>query len=133
MIYNATAAEFAVSPESTTLGYVLNFSLDSESFDFDNVEWLTEADSARFKDLNITEEDLPGGFYILNKYTFTDPMKVTGETKYSLLDKENWGSYKDVTKQEFIEFLNQYSDYSPLCKVNYKDNVVTGISEVYLP
>ncbi|MEK4064643.1 MULTISPECIES: M56 family metallopeptidase [unclassified Paenibacillus] len=131
--YNATAADFAVTPESTTLGYVLNFSLDSESFDFDNVEWLTLEDSARFKDLNITEENLPGGFYILNKYTITDLMKVTAETKYSILDQENWGSYKDVTKQEFIEFLNQYSDNSPLCKVTYKDDFVTGISEVYLP
>lgn len=133
VIYNATAGDFAVSPESASLGYVLNFSLDSESFDLDTVEWLTEKDSARFKDLNITEEDLPGGFYILNKYTFTDTMKVNDETKYSLLDRDNWGSYKEVSKQEFIDFLNTFPDYNPLCKVTYRDGLVTGISEVYLP
>lgn len=131
--YNATVEDYAVSPESTSLGYVLNFSLDSESFDLDTVEWLTEEDSDRFEGLNITEEDLPGGFYILNKYNFTDTMKVTAETKYSLIDRDNWGSNKEVSKQEFIDFLNAYSGYNPLCKVTYRDGLVTGITEVYLP
>lgn len=131
--YNATAADFAVSPESTALGYITNFSADSDSLAFDKVEWLTLEDSARFKGLNITEEDLPGGFYILNKYAIPDPFKVNAKTTYTLLDREQAGVTRAVSRQEFIEFVNQDPDHSRLCKMTYRDGYVTGISEVYLP
>jgi len=134
--YAASAKDFAITPESTLLGYVLNLNMNSDSFDFDNVEWLTLKDSARLKNLNINpDEDMPSGFYILNKYTYTDPLKVTGETTYILLDPENGETNKTkiVSKQEFIKYLEQNPDSAALCTITSKDGYVTSIAEKYLP
>lgn len=131
--YEATADDFAITPESALMGYVLNLKLESDSFDFDNIEWLTMEDSARFKGLNINpDEDMPNGFYILNKYTYTDPLEVTDQTRYSIVDA-NVGALKEVSKQEFIEYFKQYTDFLPPCVITKKDGYVTSIAEKYVP
>ncbi|WP_340008858.1 M56 family metallopeptidase [Paenibacillus sp. FSL K6-0276] len=130
----ATAEDFASTPESTLMGYVLNLNMDNHSFDFDNIEWLTMEDSARFKGLNINpDEDMPNGVYILNKYTYTDPLEVTDETRYSIVDTANAGAQKEVSKQEFIEYFKQYTDFVPPCVITTKDGYVTSIAEKYVP
>lgn len=129
----ATADDFANTPESILIGYVFNLSLENHSFDFDNIEWLTMEDSARFKGLNINpDEDMPNGFYILNKYTYTDPLEVTEDTRYSIVDA-NTGALKEVSKQEFIEYFKQYTDFVPTCVITKKDGYVTSIAEKYMP
>ncbi|MEK3660736.1 M56 family metallopeptidase [Paenibacillus sp. FSL F4-0236] len=129
----ATADDFANTPESILIGYVFNLSLENHSFDFDNIEWLTMEDSARFKGLNINpDEDMPNGFYILNKYTYTDPLEVTEDTRYSIVDA-NTGALKEVSKQEFIEYFKQYTDFVPPCVITKKDGYVTSIAEKYMP
>jgi beta-lactamase regulating signal transducer with metallopeptidase domain len=131
--YEATADDFAITPESILMGYVFNLSLENHSFDFDNIEWLTMEDSARFKGLNINpDEDMPSGFYILNKYTYTDPLEVTEDTRYSIVDA-NAGALKEVSKQEFIEYFKQYTDFVPPCVITTKDGYVTSIAEKYIP
>lgn len=130
----ATAADFAITPESTLTGYVLNLKLEENTFDFDNIEWLTLEDSARFKGLNINpDDDMPNGFYILNKYTYTTPYKVTEETKYFLIDMANLGTKKEVSKGEFIAYFAQYKDRMPLCVITFQNEYVTSIAERYLP
>ncbi|MEK3747161.1 M56 family metallopeptidase [Paenibacillus sp. FSL E2-8871] len=129
----ATADDFAITPESILMGYVFNLSLENHSFDFDNIEWLTMEDSARFKGLNINpDEDMPNGFYILNKYTYTDPLEVAEDTRYSIVDA-NAGGLKEVSKQEFIEYFKQYTDFVPPCVITKKDGYVTSIAEKYMP
>ncbi|MEK4295151.1 M56 family metallopeptidase [Paenibacillus sp. FSL R5-0914] len=129
----ATADDFAITPESILMGYVFNLSLENHTFDFDNIEWLTMEDSARFKGLNINpDEDMPNGFYILNKYTYTDPLEVAEDTRYSIVDA-NAGGLKEVSKQEFIEYFKQYTDFVPPCVITKKDGYVTSIAEKYMP
>jgi hypothetical protein len=131
--YEVTADDFAITPESILMGYVFNLSLENHSFDFDNIEWLTMEDSARFKGLNINpDNDMPNGFYILNKYTYTDPLEVTDDTRYSIVDA-NAGALKEVSKQEFIEYFKQYTDFMPPCVITKKDGYVTSIAEKYMP
>jgi hypothetical protein len=131
--YEVTADDFSITPESILMGYVFNLSLENHSFDFDNIEWLTMEDSARFKGLNINpDNDMPNGFYILNKYTYTDPLEVTDDTRYSIVDA-NAGALKEVSKQEFIEYFKQYTDFMPPCVITKKDGYVTSIAEKYMP
>ncbi|MED5019483.1 M56 family metallopeptidase [Paenibacillus chibensis] len=134
--HNATAKEFEITPESTLLGYVLNLSVDDDSFDFDKAEWLTLKDSARFKNLNINPDvDMPGGFYVLNKSTDTEPLKVTAETKYILLDPESGGAdqTKVVSKEAFMDHFKPYPHSGVLCTITSKEGYVTRIAEKYVP
>lgn len=132
--YAATANDFSITPESTLLGYISNLNTDNDYFDFDNIEWLTFEDSARFKGLNINpDEDMPNGFYILNKYIITDRYTVTNETQYTILVPGNTATKKIVSKQQFIEHFKQYSNFVPPSSITVRDGLVTSIREVYVP
>jgi hypothetical protein len=131
--YGATAADFAISPESRLLGYVTGLDMDSDTLNFDQVEWLTLEDADRFAALNIDEEDLPGGFYILNKYQVNDLYKINAETRYELVDRDNPGSMTSVSRQEFIDYFKQYTDFAPPCHITLSDGVVHVITEQYVP
>ncbi|MBT2292592.1 hypothetical protein J7E73_26345 [Paenibacillus albidus] len=126
---SATAADFAVTPESNLLGYISNLGMKDDTFDFDNVEWLTLKDSERLKKLKITPAEMPDGYYILNKYTYKDLYKVIDETQYSIVDIENKGDLRTASKQQFIEYLEQYSGDGPLCIISIRNGVVTGIAQ----
>lgn len=131
--YEATAADFTVAPESSLLGYVTGFAMDSDTLRFDQVEWLTLEDTDRLESLHISKEQMPGGFYILNKYAVDDLYKVTAETEYELIDRENWGSMKSVSKQEFIAYYELFSSFGPPCKITISNDAVHTIREVYVP
>lgn len=131
--YEATAADFAVTPESRLTGYVTGLAMNTDSLNFDQVEWLTLADAERFAALNIKADDLPGGFYILNKYEINDPYKVTPETEYKLVNREQTGTYTSVSKQEFIRYFGQFTDFAPPCTITISKGTVNSITEVYVP
>ncbi|WP_281192354.1 M56 family metallopeptidase [Paenibacillus borealis] len=131
--YGATAADFAITPVSSFLGYVTGLTMDSGTLNLDQVEWLTLEDSGRFAALGITEEDLPGGFYILNKYKINDPYTVTEETEYKLIDRENPGSLQSVSKAEFIAYYEQFTDFAPPCMITVSNDEVKSVTEVYVP
>ncbi|KAI7255655.1 hypothetical protein KC345_g11098 [Hortaea werneckii] len=133
MEYQATAADFAVSPESSLMGYVTDLALDSDTMNFDQVEWLTLEDKDRMKSLNISEDQMPGGFYILNKYAVNDSYKLTAETQYKLIDRDNPGSLKSVSKQDFIEYFNQFTGFAPPCSITVSNYAVHVITEQYVP
>ncbi|WNS45609.1 hypothetical protein [Paenibacillus sp. MMS20-IR301] len=131
--YEATAEDFAVTPVSSLIGYVTGLAREGDKLSFDQVEWLTLEDSARFAGLGLTEEDLPGGFYILNKYKIDDHYTVTAETEYELIDRDNLGSKKSVSKDEFIAYYEQFSSWGPPCRITVSESVVKSVSEVYVP
>ncbi|MEK4328861.1 M56 family metallopeptidase [Paenibacillus sp. FSL R7-0312] len=131
--YEATAADFAITPVSSFLGYVTGLAMDSDTLNLDQVEWLTLEDSERFAALGITEEDLPGGFYILNKYTINDLYTVTAETEYKLIDRVNPGSLQSVSKAEFIAYSEQFTGFAPPCMITVSNNTVNTVTEVYVP
>lgn len=131
--YEATAEDFKVTPESRLTGYVTSLAIDTDTLNFDQVEWLTMEDSDRFAALNISEEDLPGGFYILNKYEINDLYQVTAETEYKLIDREQPGSLTSVSKQEFIAYFKPLTGNAPPCTITVSNGTVTSITEVYVP
>ncbi|MBY0011208.1 M56 family metallopeptidase [Paenibacillus typhae] len=128
----ATAADFIISPISELLGYVSGMTLAEPGFKFDNAEWLTEdEDPARLRRLGIDpERDMPGGFYVLNKLAIKDPLELSDEAEFTIMDG---ASPKAVSRAEFIERLDIMSDSGMLCTVTTQDGKVIRITERYLP
>ncbi|MCC5908918.1 MAG: M56 family metallopeptidase [Clostridiaceae bacterium] len=131
--YSAKAEDFYKTPESHFIGYISNFKRESASFHLDKIEWLTLNDTERLKQLDIDPNDMPNGFYIYNPHSYPMHFQVTEETEYNII---NWGediSLKSVTMEEFIEYLEQYSDYTPPFRIITKDGYVQSIAEQYVP
>lgn len=136
--YSATVEDFAKTPESHFIGFIMNFSVDEVSFHFDQVEWLTLNDTERLKELNINpENDMPNGYYIHNPQTYPMYCEVNEETKYTII---NWGGgdnpndfHKSVNKEEFKEYLDTYLNRTPPFRIVTKDGYVQSITEQYVP
>lgn len=130
--FPATAADFTISPVSELLGYVSGMTLTEPGFKFDNAEWLTDdEDPARLQRLGIDpERDMPGGFYILNKLAVNDPLELSEEAEFAIID----GAVpKTVSKAEFVARLELMAGSGMLCTVTTQDGKVIRIAERYLP
>ncbi|OMF97293.1 M56 family metallopeptidase [Paenibacillus sp. FSL R7-0273] len=128
----ATAADFTISPVSELLGYVSGMTLTEPGFKFDNAEWLTDNDDpARLRRLGIDpEQDMPGGFYVLNKLAIKDPLELSEQAEFAVMDG---ATPKTVSKTEFVERLDLMADFGMLCTVTTQDGKVIRIAERYLP
>ncbi|MDF2840594.1 MAG: hypothetical protein K0Q99_1366 [Clostridia bacterium] len=121
--------------ENHLIGYISKFEGDktNATFYLDQIEWLTEDDEERLKELNINTDDLPNGFYIHNPESNTTYFETTDETQYSIVELGETVSIKSVAIEEFTQYLSQYSDYSPPFRIVTKDGYVQSITEQYLP
>ncbi|MCL6603528.1 MAG: M56 family metallopeptidase [Paenibacillus sp.] len=130
--YPATAADFAVSPVSERLGYVSGLSLNQSILNFDNAEWLTvNEDPARLRKLGIDpEDDMPGGFYILNKYAVKDPLDLADEAQYAIIDG---AELKEVGKADFVNRLDLMTEFGMLCTITTQNGKIIRVEERYLP
>ena len=131
--YAAKVEDFAKTPESHLIGFISNFNIDSASFEFDKIEWLTEDNTKRLKQLNITLNDMPNGYYIYNADTYTMRYTVTNQTEYNIINWEETVTHKSVTMEEFISHFNQYSQFTPPCRIIIQDGYVLSITEQYVP
>ncbi|OEF97364.1 M56 family metallopeptidase [Desulfuribacillus alkaliarsenatis] len=137
-INNATIEDFYQTPESSYIGYISNFTVDEftkSSFHLEQIEWLTLGDTDRLRELDIDPNYMmPNGFYIYqNPNSYPMFHQVTEETEYKIID---WGAeiyHKSVNMEQFIESLEQYSNYAPPYTVVTKDGYVISITEVYVP
>lgn len=131
--YSATVVDFMQTPESHYIGFISNFDTDSSSFHLDEIEWLTLDDAERLKELNIKPDDMPNGFYIHNPDSHPMHFQVTDQTQYIIINWEGDATHKSVTKKEFIEHLEQYSDFVPPFRVISEGGYVQIITEQYVP
>ncbi|MGI5892632.1 MAG: hypothetical protein ACOX7H_07915, partial [Bacillota bacterium] len=131
--YGATVEDFANTPVSHFIGYISEFNPQNSLFHLDKIEWLTEKDVKRLKELKIDPQKLDNGYYIYNKDTYPLTFEVGEKTQYYLLD---WGkeiTHKAVTQKEFISYLEQHKGSLPPFHVTTKDGYVQQIREQYLP
>jgi hypothetical protein len=133
--YSANAEDFLKAPESHFIGYISKFESDkpNPAFHLDQIEWLTLDDTKRLKELNVDPNDLPNGFYIHNPNSYPMYCQVTDETQYSIIALEVEVTQKSVTIDEFIEYLEQFEEYSPPFRIISKDGYVQSITEQYVP
>lgn len=142
LIDNARVEDFLQTPTSAYIGYIYNFA-DSypDMFHFDPVEWITLDDTDRLEDLGIGPQDMPNGYYIHNPIEDIFSFKVNEDTEYNFID---WGNdfvgidqdrfYSTKDKQEFIRYLDTYSDRAAKVPfvIETKDGYVTSITEQFV-
>lgn len=135
--YSAKIEDFMKTPESHYIGFISSFNIDTYSFHLDKVEWLTLDDMERLKKLNIEPNDMPNGYYIYNPNSYPMYLQVTDQTQYSII---NWGGgtnpnefTKSVNTEEFVEYLETYTDKTPPFRIITKDGYVQSITEQYVP
>ncbi|MDD2401915.1 MAG: M56 family metallopeptidase [Clostridia bacterium] len=131
--YSTKAEDFLITPESHYMGYISNFKADNSSFHLDQVEWVTDDDAERLRELNINPDELNNGFYIYNPANYPMYCQVTEQTQYSIITWDDDMSFKSITREEFIKYLEQYSDYVPPFRIITKDGYVQSITEQYVP
>lgn len=129
----ATIDDFLTTPESHYIGYITMMNLEESLFHLDRVEFLTQEDEERAKELGLDiNYDMPSGFYVYNQDTYPMAFYVSDDTEYLLLDWVDLSKHKNVTKKDFIEY-NKNLSYSPLYNIYTKDGFVTRIVEQYIP
>lgn len=103
-------------------------------FHLDQIAWLTFADSERLRKLNIDpDKDMPNGFYIHNPQRDYTYCEVTEQTQYFIINWEVGAVHRQVNKEEFIQHLEQYKDFTPPFRVVTKGGFVQNITEQYVP
>lgn len=133
VINPATLEDFLNAPESNYIGYITMMSLEEDLFHLDKVEFLTQEDEERARELGLDiNYDMPSGFYVYNRDNYPSAFDTAEETKYLLLNYDNLSEHKNVTKEEFIEYNNSLG-YSPLYHIYTREGYVTLIKEQYLP
>lgn len=121
------------------IGYIRNFNTTNNSFEFDEIEWITLDDTDRIKELNLNAgNDLPSGFYINNPTSDTKSYTVTDETEYQIIDWDNNGEASTVDLNGFLARINKYTDneqtdFSPPFWIVIDNNTVISIVEQYIP
>lgn len=74
------------------------------------------------------------GFYIHNPHSYPMYCEVTAQTQYQIINWEkDVASYKSVTREKFIQHLEQYTYFTPPFWVVAKDGYVQSIREQYIP
>lgn len=104
----------------------------------DVAEYITTEDTDRIKELELTEFDMPDGYYINNTETELETYNLTDETVYNFIDWKNdfveEGSSREFSttnKDDFVKYLNTYEDSQPQMPFFFtiSDNDVVNITE----
>ncbi len=87
-VYDNTESEEEVA------AFVKKVSVDS--IEVDIIEYITDTDTERIKELKLTEDDMPDGYYFFNSDEEVTTWKCNAQTVYTFID---W--HGDFTKGEF--------------------------------
>lgn len=140
---NISVDDFMETPISTYVGYISSFGENyPDLFHFDPVEWITPDNASRIDELQLTDLDMPNGFYVYNPREDNLAMEVSEGTEYRFID---WNrqfkplgedrNYTTKDKEEFHEYLKSYPDLAANIPfwIETKDGYVISITEQYIP
>ena len=135
--YQADVKDFEETPESRYIGYISEFNPDLESdrfsFHLDPVEWLTLDDRERLENLQINPDDLSDGYYIYNPNTYPLYFQGTEKTRFRVVDGVLDAGHKDMTEEEFNDYLEKFMDGASPFWIVTKDGFVQSIEEQSIP
>ncbi|WDV48204.1 M56 family metallopeptidase [Clostridiaceae bacterium M8S5] len=125
------------SDSKNIIGYVKKYDKNTNSLAIDEVEWLTEEDSDRIKELGYDiDADLPNGFIIHNADNKVSEYVLDENAKFTILKYIGSGEAVSADKDSFIKRVKEWKEFDSegmLIKITLKDNKVTNVIEQYVP
>ena len=86
----------------------------------DLIEFITDDNEERIRELNIMEDDMPDGYYIYNPDEQTVVWELNMQTVYKFIDwngdftgSEYPEEYTTTDVQEFMKYVETYEDAAP--------------------
>lgn len=121
--------------------YVVAFlkGMTESNITVDMIEFITDVDSDRFNELNLTEDDMPDGYYIYNPDEKTVVWELDLQTVYTFIDwngdftgSEYPKEYSTTDVQEFKYYIESYDNAVPGMPFFFeiKDDVVKAVLEM---
>ncbi|MBQ9992337.1 MAG: hypothetical protein IJP33_02775, partial [Firmicutes bacterium] len=114
----------------TIIGYIKE--LHNEKVSFDEIEWVI-VPSKRAKELEITDDDAPNGFYIHNEETVIKEYGIADKCMICILDWENNFTTKQIELVNFFDILEQRGNAPIPYMLTIEDGNVINIEEHYIP
>ena len=86
----------------------------------DEVEYITDEDTERIAELNLTSLDMPNGYYINNAEVEAEEYTLTETTTYGFIDWKNDfveegedRQFFTTDREDFVKYLNTYENAQP--------------------
>lgn len=120
--------------------YIGHISIEKDTLYLDEVEWITDENQDRIKELELSQSEMPNGYYIYNPSTDKMKFKLDEDTEYHFIALESLSfikegddrNYSTTKKEEFLEFLNHVKSDSVVFWVEIKDGSVVNITEQFV-
>lgn len=120
--------------------YIGHISIEKDTLYLDEVEWITVENQDRIKELELSQSDMPNGYYIYNPSTEKISFKIGDNTEYNFVAYESFSfikegedrNYTTTKKEEFIEFLNYVKSDRVVFWVEVIDGFVVNITEQFI-
>ncbi len=128
----------ALPEPQTYSGYLF---LEGNTLKIDDFEFITSKDTERIKELELTEEDMPNGYYIHNKSEDIKSFTLDEKTQYHFYDtgnlfvkEEDDKRYSTTDLEQFELFLNGDDDiplHTPF-EIEVQGENVISIKEIFV-
>lgn len=121
--------------------YIGHINIEKDTLYLDEIEWITNENEDRIKELKLTQSDMPNGYYMYNPSSDTVSFELIDNAVYNFID---WGNdfvgmnedrnYSTTSKEDFIEYLNTYVDKAAKVPfwVDIKDGHVISVTEQFV-
>jgi hypothetical protein len=121
--------------EETKLGYIDSFNIKSQTFNFDEVEWITLQNTKRINELHLdTEKYFPSGFYVYNPDESFVIYKVSDKTIYQLENPSDLSKFVNVNREEFSKYLETHKNPNIIpYTITIQNGNVILVKEHYIP
>ncbi|MCM1120231.1 MAG: M56 family metallopeptidase [bacterium] len=95
----------------------------------DEVEWVT--DSERAAELGLSEDDMPGGFYVYNGEEAQTQYPLAEECSFGILDWENNYALLEVDRETFLDTVTSRTGIPFVIRM--RDRKIVSVTEQYVP
>lgn len=120
--------------------YIGHISIEKDTLYLDEVEWITDENQDKIKELELSQSEMPNGYYIYNPSTDKMKFKLGENTEYHFIALESLSfikegddrNYSTTKKEEFLEFLNHVKSDSVVFWIEIKDGSVVNITEQFV-